>query len=138
MHRNNNNFTSTTSIRNMHINIPSYLIINTTSVIFNSKPTSFLMTTHRQRLNTNDTSTTHPTQTTTTMQHWTCLWYQNTWQSPHRFEQQGVPGHESSRFERQGVPEHKLSPLWMTMHSRTEVLTAFEWRAFQDRSPHRF
>lgn len=24
--------------------------------------------------------------------------------SPHRFEQQGVPGHESSRFERQGVP----------------------------------
>jgi len=37
------------------------------------------------------------------------------------FEQQSVPGHESSRFERQGVPEHKLSPLWMTMHQTPTV-----------------
>jgi len=73
-----------------------------------------MMTTHRQRLNTNDTSTTsttHPTQQLLRCNNAHACGTKNTGQSPHRFEQQSVPGHESSRFERQGVPGQKPSPL---------------------------
>ncbi|KEH20868.1 hypothetical protein MTR_8g091495 [Medicago truncatula] len=41
--------------------------------------------------------------------------------SPHRFEQQGVPGHEFSRFERQGFPGHEPSPLYVYAMDSTFV-----------------
>jgi len=154
MHRNNSKFTSATSIRHIHINIASYLIINTTPIIFNSKPTSFLMTTHRQRLNTNDTSTTsttHPTQQLRQCNYahacgakiqgraLTALnnkVFQDT--SPPALNDKAFQSISSHHFEWHGIPGPRSSPLLNNKVFQDMSPPALNDKAFQSISSHRF